>query len=503
MSSAPRKAPRDADEIAATRWLDQARQTTRRNALGLRLTLGYAVLFTLSAVLLFALTYALLGSILRQQDDAFVETQLRAAEAAYERNGLGEVRRFAALLRGDDRGEELLFRIADAENQTLLLVPPDEWEPSDLVALERLPTEPGERIRLWNEEEGQEVEVITRALARSDTGSGAFLQIGISSDEREDVLESFPRVFVIVALPLLIFALLGGAFMAHRALRPIRRLVTTLDAIIATGDVRERAPEPAEQGEFADLFRLFNQMLARTEALVARLRGTLDDVAHDLRTPLTRVRGTADLALQRDREPAAYRDALAQVLAATEAAEATLDAIMDVAEAESGAMPLVLESVAVADLLRDVVGFYDLVAEEKGVVLEVQVDETRAPDTLGAVTVDRSRMRQALANLVGNAVKYTPPGGHVWVSAARSDGAVRIAVRDTGPGIPESESERIWERHYRGEVGRHERGLGLGLSLVRAIVRAHGGRVDVASRLGEGSTFTVHLPSDAARNVAP
>ncbi|MEP0546970.1 MAG: HAMP domain-containing sensor histidine kinase [Rhodothermales bacterium] len=482
------------------RWIDRARQAGRRNALGLRLTLGYALLFALSAAVLFGLTYALLGSILRQQDDALVETQLRAAEQAYARDGLAGVRRIAASLRGDDRGEELLFRIADSENRTLLLVPPDEWEPADLVELERLQPVPGERIRLWSDEEEQEVEVVTRLLVGGGSASdllGGFLQVGISSDERDDVLESFPRVFLIITIPLLLFALLGGAFMAHRALRPIRRLVTTLDAIVATGDVRERAPAPAEQGEFADLFRLFNRMLDRIEALVGRLRGTLDDVAHDLRTPLTRVRSAADLALQRERGGGAYREALAQVLAATETASATLDAIMDVAEAESGAMRLDLEPVPVSELVHDVVGFYDLAAEEKGVRLETRLDQAVT------VTVDRSRMRQALANLIDNAVKYTPPGGHVTVEAervevGRESEEVRIAVRDTGPGIPDEDAERIWERHYRGEGARHERGLGLGLSLVRAVVESHGGRVEVQSRPGEGSAFVVCLPGGSA-----
>jgi signal transduction histidine kinase len=484
MSSAPPNDAQDARASGAAAWTERARRKVRRNALGLRLTLGYAALFALSAAALFALTYALLGTILRQQDEAFVETHFAAAEAAYGRGGLAEVRRLADDLRSDDRGEELLFRVAGEDNATLLLVPPDEWEASDFAQLERRRPEPGERVRLWSEEEQQEIDVLTRELSR-----GTYLQVGISSDERDDVLESFPRVFLIVALPLVAFALLGGAVMAHRALRPIRRLVDTLGAIATTGDVRERAPEPAEQGEFADLFRLFNQMLARIEALVGRLRGTLDDVAHDLRTPLTRARSAADLALQRDRSPEAYREALAQVLAAAEAAQATLDAIMDVAEAEAGTMHLALEPVPLADLLRDVAAFYELAAEAKGVELRVQAD---AP---GVALADRSRLRQALANLVGNAVKYTPPGGSVALEASAQGEEVQVVVRDTGPGIPADDLDRIWERHYRGESGRHERGLGLGLSLVRAIARAHGGEASVESREGHGSTFRLHVPA--------
>lgn len=463
---------------------ERVRALWRRNTLGLRLTLGYALLFALSAVALFALTYALLGHFLQEQDEAFLQTQLRLVEEAYAQGGVAAVQRHAASLRADDRGEEVLIRIADSANRTRLLVPADEWEPRDLRALERTPPRANVRQRLWHEREDESAEVVTRRLPGGDV-----LQVGMTSDERDDVLESFPRVFVVISLPLLLLALFGGAFMAYRALRPIRRLVTTLDALVTTGDVRARAPAPDEQGEFAELFRLFNRMLDRIEALVARLRGTLDDVAHDLRTPMTRLRGAAEVALQQERDPEAYRDALARIVEASEAATATLDAIMEAAEAEAGMIRLHREPVAVADLVQSVADLYDLVAEEKAVTFETGVEEA------GHASLDRRRMRQALANLVDNAVKYTPPGGRVTVEARYADGATRIAVRDTGVGIGDDELPRIWDRLYRSERTRHERGLGLGLSFVRAIVEAHGGHVAVESEPGSGSTFTVVLPA--------
>lgn len=462
--------------------LGRVRHAWHRNTLGLRLTLGYALLFVLSAVVLFALTFALLSRLLHEQDETYLHTQLRITAEAYVAEGLPGVRRHAAVLRGDDLGEEMLIRIATAENHTLLLVPPDEWEPSDLRELEGAHPDAALPLRLYNAEEADDLRVITHRLP-----DGAFLQMGITSDERDDVLESFPQVFVVIALPLMLLALFGGAFMAQRALRPIRQLTVTLDAIVGTGDVRERAPSPRTQGEFAGLFHLFNRMLDRIEALVGHFGRTLDDVAHDLRTPLTRLRGTAELALQRERDPAAYREALAEVMEAADAAIATLDAIMDVAEAEAGTMPLHVEPVAVEDLVEDVLGLYELVAEEKGVTLSAN---SAVP---GIVPLDRSRMRQALANLVDNAVKYTPPGGCVAVQATRDAEGLRIVVEDTGIGIEAEDLPRIWDRLYRGEAGRHERGLGLGLSLVRAIVEAHGGRVEASSRPGGGTVFAVIL----------
>jgi signal transduction histidine kinase len=460
----------------------------RLGAFGVRLALAYAAAFALSAVLLLGLAYAALGLVLARQDAAFLRDEQARVEAAYAEGGVAGVRRHAAALLRDDRGEEILIRLADAAGATRLLVLPDEWEPADVAALDG----PAAVAEIDNPRERRTLDVRTRRLA-----SGDAVQVGMTSDERDDTLEALPRVFGFVAVPLVLLALVGGWAMARRALRPVRQLVATLEAIVATGRVGARVP-PAP-GEFGDLFRLFNAMLGRIEALVARLGDTLDDVAHDLRTPLTAVRGTAELALSRDREPEAYRDALARIVEAAEVAEGTLDSVMDAAEAEAGALALDLAPVALADVVRDVADLYALLADEKGVFFDA--------DPVPAVTVsaDARRLRRALANLVDNAVKYTPPGGRVTVDVTTGASEAVVTVRDTGVGIAADELPLVWDRLYRAEGTRHERGLGLGLGLARAIARAHGGRLDAQSVPGEGSAFTLALPlhaGDARANLS-
>ena len=462
----------------------------RRSPYGVRLALGYAALFALSAAALLGTVYLTLGWVLERQDAAYLRDQLRAVERVYASDGVEGVRRHAAALHADDRGEEVLVRVTGAGGTERLLVLPDEWERGDLDALT---VSDGGPVEIYNAREDQDLEVLARRLpprdgGAGDGGAGDVLQVGMSSDERDDVLEAFPRVFGYVAVPLVLLALLGGLFMANTALRPVRRLVGTLETIAATGDVRERAPVPEERGEFAELLGLFNRMLDRIEGLVGRLRETLDDVAHDLRTPLTALRGTAEVALLRDREPEAYREALGRVVEAAGDAQATLDAVLDVAEAEAGALALDLAPVDLDGLARDVADLYDLVADEKGVALAVEAGGA------GAVRADRPRLRRALANLVDNAVKYTPPGGRVEVTTGRDAGVSWVRVRDTGAGIDSSELPRVWDRLYRSERTRHERGLGLGLGLARAIAEAHGGSLEAESAPGEGSTFTVRLP---------
>ena len=459
----------------------------RPETLALGLTLGYAALFIASAVALFALTFAFLLGYMRERDRAYSRARLDDFADAYARGGVAAVESAAASLRGDDRGEELLIRVADPANRTTLLLPPEDWSAPEFATLEARRPDVTERVDVRSPDRSETVEVVARRFA-----DGARIEVGMSSDERDDVAESFPDTFVAVSLPMLLLALLGGAFMAQRAVRPVRRLADTLRSVIETGDVRERAPEPPARGEIAELFRLFDRTFERIEGLVSGLRETLDDVAHDLRTPLTRIRGVAEVALREGKDEDAYREALADVVEATESASATLDALTQVAEAEAGALRIRAQQVPVSELLVDVGELYAVVAEERGIDLTIQ--------DAGALTVrgDRALLRRVVANLADNALKYTPRGGSVWLSAGREGDNVHIDVRDTGAGIPSGDLPRIWDRHFRGDRSRSERGLGLGLSLVKALVAAHGGSVAVQSTEGQGSTFSVVLRSDDA-----
>jgi signal transduction histidine kinase len=297
------------------------------------------------------------------------------------------------------------------------------------------------------------------------------------------------RVFLSVGTGALALAALIGGGLAWRATRPLRQVTDTARRIVATGDLQARVPAPAGGGELGDLVRQFNTVLVQNAALIGAQRETLDNLAHDLRTPLARLRGTADLALQNQTDSAAAREALADCLEESERVLRLLETLLDVSAAETGALPLRRERLDLGAVLTDAVGLYREVAEEKNITLHI---EKPAPVFVDG---DALRLGQAVANLLDNALKYTPAGGRVRLAAWPEPGFGLIEVSDTGPGVPPAEREKIWRRLYRGDASRSQRGLGLGLSLVKAIVEAHHGTVAVDEADGGGARFTVRLPA--------
>jgi len=277
--------------------------------------------------------------------------------------------------------------------------------------------------------------------------------------------------------------------LTRSTVQPIYDLIHVVRGIIRTGRTDARVPARNAQGDAVDeLSSLFNTMLDRINALMGAMGDALDNVAHDLRTPIARMRAIAERALQSGGSPEAQREALEDCLEESERILSMLNTLMDISEAETGVLQLKREPVRLRDLLAEVVELYEDVADVKKVTV------TLDPGAEVTVSGARDRLRQVFANLVDNAIKYTPSGGSVRIAVTHEAGSALVIVSDTGIGIPLEHLPRIWERLYRADRSRTERGLGLGLSLVRAYVQAHGGTVEATSQPGGGSMFTVRLP---------
>jgi signal transduction histidine kinase len=283
-------------------------------------------------------------------------------------------------------------------------------------------------------------------------------------------------------------AVLGALLITRRALRPIGELARATQEIIDSGNLALRVHTRGTTDSLDQLGTLFNRMLARNDALVRAMKESLDNVAHDLRTPLTRLRAGAELALGEGGDPAHVREALGEAIEESDRVLGMLTTLMDITEAETGAMRLHRSVEDLGSIAREAIDLYDLVSSERGVHIVTRL----TPGVL--VSVDRARIRQVCANLLDNALKYTAPGGHVDVTVTSDASMGVLSVGDTGMGISPEDLPRVWDRLYRGDRSRTERGLGLGLSLVKAVVEAHGGQVRLQSEVGVGSTFEVKLP---------
>jgi signal transduction histidine kinase len=424
---------------------------------GLRLGVWYATLFIVGSLTVVLLTYFVTSASLAQRDRQIIDSKLGTYAAAYANGGLDGL---TAVVRAEQltAPERLFVRVRD-------------WR--------------GAQATVWSQPEGwDEGSLETGEIRLSD---GTLLQVGKSTDLRDDVLARFRAALGLVTLSIFIIALTGGALATQSALAPIRKLISAVERIIRTGRIDERVPLVQKRDAIDELSALFNEMLDRIEGLVTAMRGALDNVSHDLRTPMTHLRGSAELALAGPPDIDRYREALADCVEEADRVLVMLTTLMDISEAESGTIELHRETVPLAGVVERAVDLYRDTAEAKGVSLESHVDDTVV------ASVDRLRLEQVAANLLDNAIKYTPSGGRVDVSVARENGRAVLRVRDSGIGIPAAEIPRIWERLFRGDQSRTERGLGLGLSLVKAIVEAHGGTVSVESVPGKGSTFSVNL----------
>jgi signal transduction histidine kinase len=451
---------------------------------GARIAAWYFGLFALGALIILVVAGLLLSSSLARRDQDGLTAALIRYTDAYRSGGVAVLDSVIAADRAAASYEPVFVRVV-AGGRTRMLSMPVEWSRFDLGRLALPPPGSSTFQRLPYDGLGA-LEVASARLT-----DGTIFQVGRTTARRAAMLVQYREAAGLLFGLVILVGLVGGVMLTTRALRPLHDLTQTINGILQTGRTSERVPVRGTSDPLDALGLLINRMLDRIDELMKGMRSSLDTVAHDLRTPMTRLRGTAEMALQSSRTAEEYRDALVECVEEADRVRSLLDALMDLAEAETGAMRLRRDEIVLAELAQDAIDLYSEIAEEKGLLLTLDAGADVPP-----ITGDRIRIRQAIANLIDNAVKYTPGSGRITVTVRAAAGGAEISVVDTGPGIPPEDQDRIWERLYRGDASRSQRGLGIGLSLVRAIVEAHGGRATVESAPGAGSRFAVWLPRE-------
>lgn len=306
------------------------------------------------------------------------------------------------------------------------------------------------------------------ARARTFRLQGGFhLLVGRDQTERAEFRETMTEALIWALVITGALGLGGGLLLSRNFLRRLDAINEGSRAILH-GDLTQRMPVTGSGDEHDRLAQNLNEMLDQIARLMEGMRGVADDIAHDLRSPISRLRSRLEITLMEQPDAARYRAALEKTIEEADAILETFNALLAISLAESGALREMFERLDLAALVRDAAELYEAAAEEMGLTLEVAVEG--APAAPG----DRNLLSQAVANLLDNALKYTPAGGAVRLSArVDADGSSEIAVSDTGPGIPAEARERVLERFSRLDSSRSTRGSGLGLSLVAATARLH------------------------------
>ena len=334
---------------------------------------------------------------------------------------------------------------------------------------------------------------VIRAIAQR-LPDGNTLVIGREVDEAREISHVVGQALALGLLPAFCLCLLTGAWLSMRAQRRVEEVNRRVQRIIA-GNLRERLPHRDLDEPFSNLAAIVNRMLDETETMIHALAGVGNDIAHDLRTPLTRAR----LTLERGRANATSLEELQSVvdrgIANLDQSLSIITALLHLAEIENGRRSGSFDIVLLHEMLREVCDIYEPIAEDKNVDLRVKVAE--ALNVLG----DRDLLFEAVANLVDNAVKFAPEGGKVGLELTRSDDSTVVRVTDSGSGISEQEREVVLRRFYRSEKTRSTPGVGLGLNLVAAIAKLHGFRLLIHS--GPGGRVEIICPDARPNSNAP
>ncbi|MFH1739941.1 MAG: ATP-binding protein [bacterium] len=450
-----------------------------------RLTLSYAVLFGLVSCAGVILIYLTIVMHLRSAVDEELINEMKEL-AYYAADHDLETVRQAFLLEAESEGpSNIVCRLISSTGEVLISSDISAWPLDELnTAYQPLPEDREAILKTISLKD-------KRGKARiisSEILPGKILQIGIATKEDVGFLEEFRRSAALIVTGMLILGALIGWGMARKAMVGVEKVTKAADRI-ARGHFDDRVDVTHYGEEIAQLGDTFNRMAERIQKLMTEMGEVNDNIAHDLRSPITRMRGLAETAITGKAGLRDYEEFAGKTVEECDLLLHMINTMLDISEAEAGLGRLDLEEVDVAEIICRATDLFQPVAEEKGIALTAEINPT--PPIRG----DLRKIQRTFANLIDNALKYTEPGGKVSVRSSCHNGMVRIVVQDTGVGISDQEKSRIFDRFYRGDHSRTQPGNGLGLSLALAVVRAHGGEITVESSPEEGTAFTLILPT--------
>ena len=438
-----------------------------------RQTLLSAALFALSSFVILGFVYAASAGMVLRRADTAVNDEVASLSDRFEAGGIERVRLYI-LQRTVGGGADYLYLLIHPSGRTLAgnLTGLPNAQPDDEGRLQFIYRRPP----AGGAEEDSDKDDRTARGRIVDLPSGYRLFVGLDVDDETRLVSRMLNTILAASALALALGVAAGIFVSRRFVRRLDK-INNVARRVRAGDLQPRAPRNYTGDELDEMSENFNNMLDRVEALMHRMRHTGDSIAHDLRTPLTRMRNRLDEALREDGDLDAREQALERAVADTDELLGIFNAILSLSRLEAGESRASIVRLDPADIAADMAELYEPVCEDDGLAFDSEIQH-------GLVILgDRGLLSQAIANLLDNAVKYTPAGGAVTLRLRETgDGMVEFSVTDTGPGVPDVDRDRVTQRFVRLDNSRTKPGSGLGLSLVQAIADVHNGRFD----LGEG-----------------
>ena len=445
-----------------------------------RLALVYALLFFVSVAALLGFIYLNTVGTLERQANATIKTELAGLAELYREGGLVRLSRGISDRQDTEAARDIIYLLVDQTGGyvagNLLIWPSGMTQPELLrdVTVDLLGAA---------ELEGDQARVTFIELSE-----GARLLVGVLMNQRAQFRRLIGGSLAWASAATVAFGAVGG-WLVSRGVRRRLEVINKTTREIVEGDLKQRMPMTGADDEFDQLAANLNSMLGEIDRLIGEIRSITDSVAHDLRRPLTHLRGRLELALLKAREPKEYRDEMSNAIAATDELIATFNALLSIAQVESKADRQAREPVDLTTLCADLIELYAPLAEERG----HEMEESVAPNVV--VPGNRHLLFQCLANLLDNAIKYTPTGGRIGLTltAAGAGHGPSVRVADSGPGIPAEEREHVLQRFVRLDASRSTPGSGLGLSVVAAVAKYHGAALELGDN-APGLIVTLRFP---------
>ncbi len=461
-------------------------RNSKQRTLASRLTIWNAAIYIVFFGSAFLLFYLSIGNILHNLLDEDMVEDITDFRMLLEEDGFSGVTTEIEREIYADGPENSFFRVMDEDGNTVFSSDLSAWDEAvvDTVLLEQFA-------------EDSEPVLVTIAAPDRDydarvvygwIGPDMIMQTGESMEEIQELLTLLSTIFAFTFAVVVVFASITGWLLARRALRGVEE-VSRVAVDVANGTLDRRMLAKTEGAEIERLASTFNTMLDRIDTLMSGMREMTDNVAHDMRSPLARIRANSEMVLSDTTTIDEFRASAADTIEECDRLMHMINTTLDVAEAEAGAARLSMESIDLSRVAEDACELFGPIAEDKGISLSSSIEPGCH------VRGNLQMLQRMLANLLDNALKYSERNSRVTVGVNARDNTVLVSVRDEGTGISQQDLKKIFDRYFRCDESRSKSGCGLGLSLVRAVTMAHGGSIDVVSAAGTGSEFRITLPA--------